>query len=362
MAQLSRWLVDNRRGVVDLSAPALEEFVAWRGAVGYVSAVSSRRVSQVVGYLVSTGAAAVPVPPATRTPVGDLVERYRGYLVSERGLAGASVRAYAQVAEAFLSSLPSVEEPALEALGAAEVAGFLLEELRRTKVASAKATTTRLRSLLRFLYVEGLTARALDGAVPPVASWQLASLPKGLPAADVARLLGSCDRRRPLGLRDFAVLNLLSRLGLRAAEVAGLQLYDISWRSGELTVHGKGGRTDRLPLPVEVGEAVVAWLERGRPRCRDRSVFVRSRAPHSALTPRGVSMIVWHACQRAGLAPVGAHRLRHTVATDMLRAGGSLDEVGQVLRHQRRATTQQYAKVDRRALSAVARPWPGAQP
>ncbi len=362
MAQLSRWLFDRELEAANLSPTALEEFRSWRRATGYASAVSSQRMSQVVDYLVAIGVVTGFGPAAARTPAGELIERYSCYLVTERGLTAASVRVYVEVAGAFLSSLPAERGLALEAVTTAEVTRFVLAESRRMKVASAKAMTTRLRSLLRFMYVEGLTRSALGDAVPSVASWRLGSLPRGIPAADVARLLKSCDRRRSIGQRDFAVLSLLSRLGLRAGEVAGLQLRELAWRAGELTVRGKGNRTDLLPLPVEVGEAIAAWLVRGRPACASSSVFVRARAPHRALSPGGVSAIVWRACARAGISPVGAHRLRHSAATAMLRAGASLDEVGQVLRHQRRETTQIYAKVDQRALSAVVRPWPGARP
>jgi site-specific recombinase XerD len=247
----------------------------------------------------------------------------------------------------------------LNTLTTAEVSEFVLSECRRCKVASAKSATTRLRALLRFMYVVGLTSNELAGAVPSVASWRLASLPTAIDAPDVARLLRSCDRRRSMGRRDFAVLMILSRLGLRAGEVARLQLESIDWRAGEVVVQGKGSREDRLPLPVDVGEAIVGWLERGRPQCVDRSLFTPVRAPQQGLSSGGVSVIVTHACDRAGLPPAGAHRLRHTAATGMLRAGSSLAEVGQVLRHQRPETTAIYAKVDRRSIVAVVRPWPG---
>ena len=363
MAQLSSWLLDTEQSVADLSGSQLETFGTWRRARGYVSAVSSFRFFQLVDYLASVGATAVTMTPATpSTATEALMGRYRSYLVVERGLAAPTVRAYAEVAAAFLSWLSAEDELDLEAVTTAEVTRFVLAECARLKVSSAKATTTRLRSLLRFLYVEALIARPLADAVPSVASWRLGSLPRALPAGDLTRMLKSCDRRRPLGRRDFAVLSLLWRLGLRAGEVAALQLHDIAWRAGELTIRGKGNRSDRLPLPVEVGEAIAVWLERGRPACEATSVFVHARAPHRALSPGGVSMIVRRACGRAGVAPAGAHRLRHSAATDMLRAGGSLDEVGQVLRHRRRETTQLYAKVDRRALSAVVRPWPEARP
>jgi site-specific recombinase XerD len=363
MAQLSSFLLDSGLSTSALSASSvLKEFPDWRRAQGYVSELSSLRMSQTLDYLVMIGAVTSAEAPRPATPVEELIERYRCYLVTERGLAAPSVRAYLEVADTFLLSIHADGEPVLGSVTAAVVTSFVLAECRRMKIASAKATTTRLRSLLRFVYVEGLTTCALADAVPSVASWSLGSLPRGLPPTAVTRLLKSCDRRRPLGRRDFAVLSLLSRLGMRAGEVAGLRLSDIAWRAGELTVRGKGQRTERLPLPVEVGEAIVAWLQRGRPACVSDSVFVRVRAPHRALSAGGVSAIVQRACQRAGLATVGAHRLRHSAATAMLRGGASLDEVGQVLRHERRQTTQIYAKVDRRALSAVVRPWPGARP
>jgi integrase/recombinase XerD len=361
MAQLSRWMGSEKLGAADLSASGVEEFVRWRTAGGYVSRVSSTRLSRLIDFLVGIGAARSLEPAIVGSPVESLIKRYSFFLVQERGFQADSVRVYVDVARLFLSWLSADGDLDLEAVTPAEVTRFVLAECHRLRVASAKAMTTRLRSLLRFSYVEGLTANPLADAVPSVASWRLASLPKALPRSQVACLLKSCDRRKTIGRRDFAVLILLSRLGLRAGEVAGLQLGDIDWRAGELIVRGKPNRTDRLPLPVEVGEPIVAWLVRGRPSCLSPSVFVRVRAPHRALSSGGVSAIVGRACERAGMAPVGAHRLRHCAATDMLQAGGSLDEVGQVLRHQRRDTTAIYAKVDRRSLAAVVRPWPGAR-
>ncbi|MGH9091456.1 MAG: site-specific integrase [Acidimicrobiales bacterium] len=299
-------------------------------------------------------------PLAAATPVEALIECYRRYLADERGLSPDSIRVYVDVARLFLASWSSGGELDLEALATADITRFVLAESQRCKVASAKAMTTRLRSLLRFLWTEGLTVNALAGAVPSVASWRLGSLPKALTPSEVARLLDRCDRCTVVGRRDFAVVLLLSRLGLRAGEVARLALGDIDWRAGDLAVRGKGNRIDRLPLPVDVGEAIVAWLQKGRPVCASRSVFVGVRAPHRGLSSGGVSAIVRRGSQRAGLPPAGAHRLRHSAATEMLRAGGTLAEIGQVLRHRRAETTAIYAKVDRRALQAVVRPWPGA--
>lgn len=360
MSQLSRWMAEQGVDPCELSGSQVDDFVAWREAVGYLTPVSALRLERVIAYLVGVGAIGPFEPARPSSPLGRLLGDYRRYLVDERGLADPSVRAYMQVGSCFLASLPSPGDVA--DLGAPEVITFMLGETGRMAVASAKATATRLRSLLRFLYLEGLTARSLAGAVPSSAGWRLASLPKALPAGQVASLLRSCDRRRALGRRDFAMLVLLSRLGMRAGEVACLELGDLDWRVGELVVQGKGNRRDRLPLPVDVGEAIVAWLTRGRPACQTTSVFVTARAPHRPLSSGGVSAVVARACSRAGVPAAGAHRLRHSAATSMLAGGAALDEIGQVLRHERRETTAIYAKVDRRSLQAVVRPWPGARP
>jgi integrase/recombinase XerD len=213
---------------------------------------------------------------------------------------------------------------------------------------------------LRFLYTAGLTSCELSGVLPTVAVWGGGSLPKALEPEQVRALLESCDPGLVTGLRDLAVLKMLARLGLRAGEVAGLVLEDFGWRHGEVVVRGKGGRVDRMPVPVDVGEAITDYLRSGRPRVECRSVFVRVCAPTVGLGPVGVSGVVMRACERAGVPICGAHRLRHSAATAMLRSGGSLSEVGQVLRHRSGpATTSIYAKVDRASLRTVAQPWPG---
>ena len=183
---------------------------------------------------------------------------------------------------------------------------------------------------------------------------------RGLKAAEIEMLLAGCDRKTATGLRDYAVLSLLARLGLRGAEAAGLQLDDIDWRAGEIAVTGKGSRTERLPLPAPAGEGLVAWLTEGRPACESRAVFVTVRRPYRQLTPEAVRTVMGRACERAGLERRGTHRFRHALATEMLRAGASLPEVGQVLRHRSLLSTSVYAKVDQDALRPLARPWPGA--
>jgi site-specific recombinase XerD len=287
-----------------------------------------------------------------------LLAEFRTWLDRERGLSPVSVRCYSKQAKYFLAAVGGPE--AVSRLDAGTVTAFMVEYSRDRNGWSAKAMVTSLRAFLRFAHATGRTAVPLTGAVPAVASLRLAALPRGLSAAETRRLLAGCDRQTAAGLRDYAVLSLLARLGLRGAEAAGLQLGDIDWRAGEIAVCGKGSRTERLPLPAPAGEALAAWLTGGRPRCESRAVFVTVRRPYRQLTPEAVRAAMGRACDRAGLERRGAHRLRHALATEMLRAGASLPEVGQVLRHRSQLSTSVYAKVDQHALRPLARPWPGA--
>ena len=216
-----------------------------------------------------------------------------------------------------------------------------------------------LRALLRFLYLRQYTPLPLAAAVLAVCAAHRAGASRTLTAGDVARLLAGCDRRTATGRRDYAIVTVLVRLGLRAGEVAALTLDDIDWRAGELVVVGKGGRRDRLPLPVDVGQALADYLKRGRPRGECRHVFVHVRAPYCAIGRWAVSHVVARGCQRAGLPELRAHRLRHSAATEIHRAGAGLVEIGQVLRHRHSTTTTIYARTDPEALISLARPWPG---
>jgi site-specific recombinase XerD len=275
-------------------------------------------------------------------------------------LVSGSVRLRERVAREFLAELAEPIEVALERLQPRDVTRFVTARCRAggRGVAAAKTLTSGLRSLLVFLHVAGWVPVPLVAAVPSVAAWRLSALPRGLEAEQVARLLGSCDRTTVVGRRDFAILVLLSRLGLRACEVAALGVGDIDWRAGELTVHGKGAQTDRLPLPHDVGQALVEHLHGRRPDAAFRHVFLRVLAPRGPLSPRTVGAVVRDACDRAGVARVGTHRLRHTLATELLAAGAALTEIAPILRHTNLSTTAIYAKVDRTALRTLARPWP----
>jgi len=287
-----------------------------------------------------------------------LLAEFRLWLDRERGLSAMTVRCYSKQAKYFLAAVGGPE--AVSVLDAGKVTAFMVGWSRDCSTGSAKAMVTSLRAFLRFAHATGRTAVSLAGAVPAVASWRLSALPRALSAAETGRLLAGCGRETAAGLRDYAVLSLLARLGLRGAEAAGLRLGDIDWRAGEIAVTGKGSRTERLPLPAPAGEALAAWITGGRPRCELRAVFVTVRRPYRPLTPEAVRAIMGRACDRAGLERRGAHQLRHALATEMLRAGASLPEVGQVLRHRSQLSTSLYAKVDQNALRPLARLWPGA--
>lgn len=360
MAHLSRWLASEDLAAPDLTVERTTLFLEARRAQGYTCWLSPRGLAPLLGYLRSRGSAPLPVPVRCSAVAGLLAE-FGVYLFQERGLAEATVSNHEGAARLFLDRRCRDHggELALADLNAQDVALFVLAECPARSIGSAKILITGLRSLLRFLHVSGRVPVALCPAVPAVAGWRGAALPQGLPPGQVRRLLTGCDRRRRMGRRDFAILMLLARLGLRAGEVAALELDDIDWRAGELIIQGKGRRRERLPLPSDVGAAIAGYLQRGRPPSQDRRLFLRVQAPQGPLNVSGVKSVVRNGCRRAGLPGFGPHRLRHTVATQMLAAGAGLPEVAQLLRHRSTITTAGYAKVDRGALRDLALPWPG---
>ncbi len=356
--QLSRWLEGAGLGVGELTGEQAERFAAARRAAGRVTWVSPQSVMLPLGYLRELGVAPVPAPVVAQGLLEELLADYRRYLLVERGLSQHTVLdAYGPAARLFLAGRVGLDGFELVRLSTADVSMFLARECPKRSVSGARDLVCALRSLLRYLHLAGLIEAPLVWAVPSVADLRDRTLPRGLEPSAVKKLLASCDRRRLVGRRDFAILLLLARLGLRAGEVAAIQLDDVDWRGGELLVRGKGSRQDVLPLPVDVGEAIVSYLRR-RPRCECRALFLRVTAPRRELNRSTIGWVVRAACDRVGLPRVGAHRLRHTAATGMLRQGASLAEIGQVLRHREQKTTAIYAKVDRTALRALARPWP----
>jgi site-specific recombinase XerD len=359
----------------------VQEYLARRRAEGYTGWLSVRGLTPLLTHLRGLGVTPVPVAPAPTGRLEELIERYRWHLVTERGLVATSVRYYLADARVFIAGWVDASSSRLDQMSAAQVTTFVVRQCARRSVGSAKNLVTAMRSVLRFLLLDGLLQVDLSGAVPAVAGWRGSHLPKGITSAEAGMLLSSCDRaqyapgrppadrtpgERPqldtppaASRRDRAVLLLSMRLGLRAVEVARLQLGDLDWRRGEVVIRGKGRRDERLPLPTDVGEAIVAYLRHDRPSVADRSLFTNVRVPYSPMTATAVKQVAVTAAGRAGLTRVSAHRLRHTAATDMIRAEASLAEVGQVLRHRSASTTAIYAKVDRGRLRELAMAWPG---
>ena len=355
LAHLSRWLESKEVEPGELSAAHVQQFLRARRRV-YTCWRSERGLTRLLSYLRRVGAVPIEVARPPATAADRLVAEYTDYLRRQRGIGEAGIRFREGVARELLAGRSARK------LTAETVVRFMLTKTRRYSAGAAAGIATAVRSLLRFLHVRGHIDVPLVGAVPKIAGWRLTSLPRAVGDDVVDALLGSCDRRIAVGRRDYAVLLLLVRLGLRAGEVAALHLDDVDWRRGEIGIRGKGGRIDRLPLPRDVGDALVGYLRRGRPACEARTVFVSDRAPHRALGSGGAvaSRVRW-AATRAGIAPIGAHRLRHTAATQMLRRGSSLADIAQVLRHRSVETTAIYAKVDRDALRSLACPWPHVQ-
>jgi integrase/recombinase XerD len=362
MDQVSRWLLEHEAGSAALTATAVGQFFQNRRDRGYRALRTAKALRPLLDYLRQCAAAPADAGQAPPDADAEILGRYREYLASARGLSAESIRGAVCVIGPFLASRPVRGWAGLQQLTASEVHEFLLAEASRRSGKGAGCVVKALRSFLRFLHAAGIISQPLADAVPPVCSWPLAGLPKALDGEQAQALLAACDPRTPAGLRDRAVLTLLLRLGLRACEVASLTLDDISWRTGEITIRGKGNRRDSLPLPADVGTALAGYLTAAGARAAaGRAVFTRVKAPRGQLTADGVRNIVRRAAQRAGLAGgVTAHQLRHTAATGMLRAGSPLAEISQVLRHARPHTTAIYAKVDYDALSGLARPWPGA--
>lgn len=357
VAHLSRWLVREGVDPGGLTAEVARRYLAERAASGYRAYHSQRSLDTLLVYLRMVGA--VPDEPTVVPAVCDgLAERFRAYLLAERGLKPNVAALYVVSVRPFMSMVVGDDGVDAARLSARTVTAFLsgLAGSLAPKTVAGRAST--LRALLQFWFLDGVSDTDWSRAVPKVAH-RPSGLPKGLPAAQVAALLAACDRRSANGRRDLAILTVLTRMGLRAGEIAALQLHDLDWRQGEVLVRGKGGCRDRLPLPADVGQVVVDYLQAGRPvGALDRCVFVRVNAPHRGLSSTGVTQVVNAAAHRAGLGTVYAHRLRHSAATAMLAAGASLTEIGQVLRHRHAVTTAGYAKVDIAALRCLAMPWP----
>jgi integrase/recombinase XerD len=356
VARLSRWLEDRELGAERLNRERVEEFLAFQRAGRTHRSQWSRPglwcLLEVLGAMEHEEQTSDPSLTET------LLCSFERYLLIERALASGTVRGYVDHSRKFLDGLPP--GAALSEVTALDVTTALRRVAEAVSVAAAQNFRAGLRAFLRFCFTEGIVAVDLSGAALAVTGRRRVSLPRGIEPAQARALLASCDRRTALGRRDHAMLVMLLRLGLRAGEVARLGLDDLDWRAGELVVRGKGSRLDRLPMPVEVGDAIAAYLRRGRPKSDRREVFLRGRAPFDPIATGTVCSIVRRACRRAGIAEIGPHRLRHTVACEMVKAHVPLVEIAQVLRHKSLQSSAIYARVDLDTLRGLAAPWPGA--
>jgi site-specific recombinase XerD len=362
VADLSRWL--ERRGIILKQLDEQQIAAFFQARWKRVSRHSGDQATMILllRHLRQSHAVPVPPPPVARNDI-ELIERdYGKFLLQERSFMPASVGQYVPAARRFLFHRFPSGKVRLKKLRAKDITDFVLHDSANRGRRSVQLTAAVLRSFLSFLFQQGRIAPNLAAAVPTVAGWRLSELPRYLEAEQVEKILRCCDRRRKIGKRDYAILLLLARLGLRAGEVAYLTLDDINWQAGELLIRGKGAQVDRLPLLEDVGQALVDYLQKARPVCSSRRVFIQKHAPHEGLAgPSTVDNVV-----RVGLARAqvysrhqGAHVLRHSLATRMLGNGASLAQIGQVLRHQLPQTTEIYAKVDLNALRGLVLPWPG---
>ncbi len=361
-ALLSRWLEQKQVRVEQLNERHIADFlVAQKKALRRQRQVR-HTLAQLLQALRQLRITASPQPAEAQSPIDRLLRDYGRFLIQERGLSQATLDNYLPIARRLLIKAFGVKSVQLNQLAVGDVTRFILREKSTFSPKRVQLTTSALRSFLGFLYLRGQIRVPLAASVPAVATWRLSELPQFLEPRQVRQLLQSCDRRSSCGRRDYAALLLLARLGLRAGEVVHLCLEDINWSGGEVLIRGKSAREDRLPLPPDLGCALAAYLQKDRPPCSCRRLFIRMKAPHVGFSSSvAVCDIVRRALLRAHLEPAckGAHLLRHSLATQMLRAGASLTQIGQILRHQLPQTTEIYAKVDFAALRALAQPWPG---
>jgi integrase/recombinase XerD len=356
LAHLSRWLEADGLDVGDLTDARIGAFLQSRRARGCTWSITREALMPLLELLSELGALPPPEPPVSDSPVDVLLARFRRYLLEERGLAATTADAYVYRARRFLVGCASTGQ--LDHVSTADVTRAVLLESVSLSVGAAQFFVAALRSFLRYCRMEGLVVADLSAAALAVTGRRRSSLPHGISSSDARALVSSCDRRTAVGRRDYAVILTLLRLGLRSSEVADLGLEDVDWRAAEVVVLGKGQRYSRLPLPAEVGEAIAEYLQQGRPKTTSRRVFVSAQAPLVGIGRGGVAAIVRRACVRAGLPEVGTHRLRHTVACEMVKGGVPLAEISQVLRHRSLSSTAIYARVDLDQLRQLAQPWP----
>jgi site-specific recombinase XerD len=358
LGHFNRWLQSEGFGADEIDASTVKRFVRSRGKTGKPRKGDTAAFARMLRMLRADQA--VPLSPPT--PCQTILEQFQHYLRQERGLSEATIMRQTPIVRALLAEVLPAGIPDFHQISASDIAGFVQRQAERITTKSAPTVVTALRSFFRDLLYGGAIETDLAACVPTISTWSLSGVPKFLRAEQIQRVLNCCDRNTAIGKRNYAILLLLARLGLRAGEVVTLTLDDINWEAGLITVRGKGKRVAQMPLPVEVGAAIAAYLRQARPDCSSRRVFIRQNAPLVGFANSvAICSLVDRALERAGVESAyrGSHLFRHSLATEMLKQGASLPEIGDLLRHRRPDTTTIYAKVDLVSLRSIALPWPG---
>ena len=362
VADLSRWLQQKQLKVKDLNEQLVAKFFKYRRRHLHIRRGDTATLQLLLKMLRGTGKISNPSLKISNSPIQQIERRFTQYLLEERNLSQATLLNTLPFVRQFLTKRFGKGPILLNELHSTDITRFVLQHTHTLSPACAKLMAGALRCFLRFLYMHRDITTDLAQAVPAVANWRLSNLPKYIEPEQVKCLLKSCDQTTILGQRNYTILLILARLGLRAGEVVNMRLDDIDWEAGEFIVHGKGNQQDRLPIPYDVGKSLAKYLRYGRPRCSSRQVFIRTKAPIRGFANSSrISTIVMQALKHAGINSTckGAHLLRHSLATNMLRRGASFNEIGEILRHKLMNTTEIYAKVDLQALRKLAQPWPG---
>ena len=362
VGDLLSWIAGSRSKLTDLDERMVERYLRYRGGKQSIQPGDLAALKRWLSVLRDAGS----IAPAALLPItsqDQIFEEFGDYLRRERGLAPKSIVRHQPFIRRFLHEVCPAGVGDLGRIRQEEVIRYIERHARDWSAGTGKAMCWSLRAFLRYLHHRGLNPLALAGCVPSIRQWKLASLPTYLSTAQVQKVLHGCDRATAMGRRDYAILMMLAKLGLRADEVATLTLDDVDWRSGEMLVRAKGRQRARMPIPPDVGAAVVAYLRDGRPKSSCRRLFLRTLAPNVGFASGcAITMIAKTALERAGIrgyARQGAHIFRHSLATELLRSGATLSEIGRLLRHESHDTTRIYAKVDVDALRTLSLPWPG---
>lgn len=361
VADFGWWLARRRMQAQEITAELFQPYLRARARRRRPTRNDFSALHRLLDLLVRQGVVPAPVS-AVATPAERLQSEFRLYMQQERALASTTQACYLTFVSEFLTERFGAGPVDLSGLCAADVTGFVRRRAVAIQSKRVQLMTTALRSFLRFARYRGDIDTDLAACVPAVANWKLSTIPRALPPDQVDLVLASIDRKTAIGRRDYAILLILARLGLRAGEIRILTLDDLDWQEGLITVRGKAGRYSQLPLPADVGAAIADYLRHGRPSASSRCVFLRAKAPAAGFKGQsGVGSMVRHALARAGIdaCRTGAHQFRHALACQMLRQGASLSEIGELLRHRSPQTTAIYAKVDLASLATLALPWPG---